>query len=185
MRLGWTVVVSMMLASAVEAFAGDHPVNADRLRILDKATGNSKRFFYFRAEKEANVNLTTIADPTIAGATLEVFGTGAGDGTSGALTLPAENWRKLTGSLGYYYRDHAAVNGASQIWLKRGGQGGLVWITARGPAWTYQVTQPQTAVVVRLTVGGERYCAKFTDMQANRPGIVFAKKNGIVADCNL
>lgn len=185
-------VIQLMVASATVsffatmAFAADHPVAADKLRILSPAS-SGKAWFYFRAVKENNVTLGTIADPTTGGATFEVFGSGVGDGSSGLLTLPAENWQAKgtpAGSMGYYYRDHDATHGVSQVRLQPGAQGGTLWITARGPVWTYPLTQPQTDVFLRLTIGGERYCARFTDLRPNRVGAVVAKGNAIIADCN-
>jgi hypothetical protein len=169
---------------AAPALAIDHPVEGDRMRIQDPGNPDRRRF-YFRAVKEAQITGATIADPTVNGATVEVFGAGGGDGSSGAIFLPAANWRPLTAGNGYYYRDHSATHGGvTQVRIKRRVVGGALIISARGANWPYVVTQPQTAVTVRLTIDTRIYCAQFTTMFPNRAGVVVGRNNAAPAACN-
>jgi hypothetical protein len=176
--------ILLFLISAAPAAAVDHPVEGDRMRIQDPGDP-SRRRFYFRAVKEAQITGATIADPTIAGATVEVFGAGAGDGNSGAIFLPAANWKPLIAGNGYYYRDHAASHGGiTQVRIKRRVVGGALIISARGSSWPYVVSQAQTGVKVRLTIDTRVYCTEFATMFPNRAGIVLGRNNPAPAACN-
>lgn len=174
----------LLVLSAAPAPAIDHPVEGDRMRIQDPGS-TTRRRFYFRTVKEAQITGATIADPTVNGATVEVFGAGGGDGNSGVIFLPAANWRPLTAGNGYYYRDHSATHGGiTQVRIKRRVVGGALIISARGANWPFVVTQPQTDVRVRLTIDTRIYCALFTTMFPNRAGIVVGRNNPAPAACN-
>jgi hypothetical protein len=183
MRARLTFVLLAAL-SAAPALAIDHPLEGDRMRIQDPGNPDRRRF-YFRAVKEAQITGMTIADPTLNGATVEVFGAGGGDGSSGAIFLPAANWRPLTAGNGYYYRDHSAAHGGiTQVRIKRRVVGGALIISARGANWPYVVTQAQTGVRVRLTIDARVYCALFTTMFPNRAGIVVSRNNPAPPACS-
>jgi hypothetical protein len=174
----------LLAINATAVLAVDHPVEGDRMRIQDPGDPARRRFF-FRAVKEAEITGATIADPTIAGATVEVFGAGGGDGGSGAIFLPAANWRALTAGNGYVYHDHSAAHGGiTQVRIKRRVVGGALIIAARGVNWPYTVTQAQTDVRVRLTIDTRVYCALFTTMFPNRAGIVVGRNNPAPAACS-
>lgn len=179
-RIGFVLCV---IFSAVPALAIDHPIEGDRMRIQDPAD-SARRRFYFRAVKEAQITAGTIGDPTVSGAMVEVFGSGSGDGSSGIINLPAGNWRPLKAGNGYYYRDHSAsAGGITQVRIKRRVVGGALIISARGANWPYVVSQPQTNVAVRLTIGARVYCALFTTMFPNRAGIVVGRNNPAPPAC--
>lgn len=174
----------MLALHATAASAIDHPLEGNRMRIQDPGDP-ARRHFLFRAVKEAQITAATIADPTVAGATVEVFGAGGGDGTSGVIFLPAANWRQLTAGNGYMYRDRSAAHGGiTQVRIRRRVGGGALIISARGPNWTYAVTQAQTDVRVRLTIDTRVYCALFTTMFPNRPRIVVGRGNPAPASCS-
>jgi len=173
----WTLV----MASVAQAV--DRPLGGNLIRIEDPPDV-TRRLFFFRSLKQAQINEATVPDPTVAGATLEVTGLGAGDGSTGVLALPAENWTRMRNG-GYYYRDHSAANGISQIRLKpRSSVGGSLHIGGRTANLSYEVNQPQTAILLKLTIAGDVYCARFTDFQPNRAGIVLGKKNPAPLTCN-
>jgi len=181
-KMAWMAALLVAVAGAVQAV--DYPLAVGVLRLEDPPTGPAGRRFRFRISKQAAIHAAAIPDPTVAGATLEVSGSGAGDGSSGVQILPAANWRALHNG-GYYYRDHSASNGVSQVRIAPRGQvSGYVHMSGRSANWQYAVTQPQTAVRIRLTIGGDVYCAEATDLQPNRAGIAYAKANPAPAACN-
>jgi hypothetical protein len=178
------ILGALLALIAAPVTAIDHPIEGDRMRIQDPGDP-ARRHFYFRATKEAQITGPTIADPTIAGATVEVFGAGGGDGSSGVINLPAANWRPLKSGNGYYYRDYSAsVGGVRQLRIKRGSLGGALILSARGANWPYLVTQPQTNVTVRVTIDTRVYCTLFTTMFPNRAGIVVGRGNPAPPACN-
>ncbi len=180
------------LVSALVALLGapglaiDHPLEGDKLRVREASP--ERRTFFFRAGHELQLIPGNIADPTIAGATLRVFGDGAGDGDSGILFLPPENWRpmgKPAGSKGYYYLDRTAAVGVNKVRIMQcENTGGSLKISARGSAWPYSVTQPQGTIRVQLTIADRTYCARLSDLQPNAPGKIVGKKNPAPPDCN-
>jgi len=181
-KMAWMAALLIAVASAVPA--ADYPLAVGVLRLDDPPTGPAGRRFRFRVNKQVTITAAIIPDPTIAGATLEVSGSGAGDGTSGVQFLPAANWKVLRNG-GYYYRDRSASNGVSQVRIApRGKVSGYVHMSGRSANWQYAVTQPQTAVRIRLAIGGDVYCAEATDLQPNRAGIAYAKANPAPASCN-
>ena len=173
----------LWIASVGAAYAVDHPIAGNLIRLEDPPD-IARRLFFFRTVKQAQINEATVPDPTVGGATLQVAGSGVGDGDTGILSLPAVNWGKLRNG-GYYYRDHSAANGVSQVRLKpRSSVGGSLHIGGRTANWPYQVTQPQTDIRLKLTIGADVYCATFTDLQPNRDGIALGKKNPPPLSCN-
>ncbi len=179
------ILISFLFtAMAATASALDHPLATGVIRLEDPAGHAFQRRFRFRIGKQVQINTATLPDPTFSGATLEVFGTGAGDGNTGVLTLPAATWRRLR-SGGYHYRDHSAINGVSQVLIvPRGSLGGALHISGRTANWPYQVTQPQGTIKVKLTIGTDVYCAAISELQPNRAGIAFGKKAAAPVDCN-
>lgn len=174
----WILTSMVSTAAAI-----DYPVAGNILRLEDPGNPD-RRIFFFRTVKQPAINISTIQDPTVAGATLEVIGAGAGDGNTGPLFLPPENWDRLNNG-GYYYRDHSAANGVSQVRIKpRNTVGGSLHMSGRTPNWGYLVTQAQGDIRVRLTIGTAVYCARFTNYHTNRSGLVFGKANPAPADCN-
>jgi hypothetical protein len=187
MKTPTMLVASCVLAAtalnAASAAAIDRPVTGNLIRMRDPGALSQRKFF-FRTVKQATISAGTLPDPTVNGATLEVFGSGAGDGDTGVLVLPAENWTAAAN--GYYYRDHSAsVGGISQVRIRpRSSVGGSIHITGHGPNWSYSLVQPQTDVNVRLTIDGDVFCALFIDIQPNLSNRLQAKKNPAPPNCN-
>ena len=160
--LRFAITVALIGVVATLAGASDLPIKGGLLKLQEKSPALRK--FFFRTSKEAQISLATIGDPTVTGATIEVFGSGAGDGNTGVVMLPAAFWRgtgRPAGSNGFVYVDHAATLGVTRFLLRRSNVGGTVAIAARGTNWPYQLTQPQADITVRLTVGANRFCARF------------------------
>jgi hypothetical protein len=180
------VVATLLSLLAPAALAIDHPIDGDKLRVRD--AGPDRRTFFFRAGHELQIVPGNIADPTVAGATVQVFGDGAGDGDSGVIVLPADRWRPLgnpAGSKGYYYLDRSAEFGINKVRLMPcENTGGSLKISARGPNWPFLVTQPQGTIRVRLTIADRTWCARVTDLQPNEAGKLVGKKNPAPPDCN-
>lgn len=177
------VVSAFVLAALTRVTAAiDYPLGGNLLRLEDPGDPH-RRIFFFRSLKQSSVTAANIADPTVSGATVQVVGSGAGDGDSSTIQLPAANWRRLRNG-GYYYRDHAATNGISQVRIRPRAVGGSVYIGGHTATWNYIVAQPQTDVRVRLQIGGSVFCARFGDLQPNRAGMVLGKNNAAPADCN-
>lgn len=177
----WPVVAMLTVATCVSAI--DRPLHGGLVRIHDPGAP-SQRHFFFRSVKQATIAAGTIPDPTVDGATLEINGSGGGDGNTGVLVLPAENWTAL--SNGFYYRDRAAsVGGISQVRIRpRSSIGGALHISARGPSWSFLLVQPQADLRLRLTIGSDVFCARFTDLQPNQAGRLQGKNNPAPLDCN-
>ena len=75
--------------------------------LLNDPTNPARRSVRFSATRDfAEIDPTTAADPRTVGATLEVFGEGAGDGSSGVIVLDPSFWKGLgrpPGTKGYRY----------------------------------------------------------------------------------
>jgi cysteine-rich repeat protein len=167
------------------AGAADHPVGGDLLRLVDPqdVTYRSVRF---RARRDAAVAPSTANDPRLVPATLEITGTGPGDGTSGVIPLPVGLWTALgtpPGSKGYRYLDVTVTDGVKKVVFRSGALGGTLAVRGRGAAWPYAITQPQGTIDLRFTVGAEVYCASFTTFAVNEAGRVVARDAPPPADC--
>lgn len=184
MRRAARCLMAVLLMTAGSAAAADLPVRGNLIRFRDPGPVSKRRFF-FRTVKESNVSLATIGNPIVDGATLHVFGSGVGDGDTGVILLPAENWVPLNNG-GYYYRDQAAASGGvSQVRIRpRGPLGGSIHISAHGTNWAYSLSQPQGTVRVQLTIGGDVFCARFSDLQPNLATRVQGKSNPAPGDCS-
>ncbi len=172
------VAVALALCVAGSAVAVDHPIEGDRLSMKDPAGKPDGRSFKFKASRDLAIDPAGGADPTAVGATLEVMGANPGDGSTDAIPLPAALWRGLgkpAGSKGYKFKDALRSDGIKTITLKSGKNGGTLSIAGGKSGWSYTITQPQGTIDVRLTVGGDDYCARFTTFDDNEVGKVRAK----------
>ncbi len=122
------LLMSLVLVTSVGA--ADIPIFGKQLLLKDPASGPEKRTVRFRDTKDPAIDPANAADPRINGATLEIVGRGAADGTSGVITLPGGQWTGLghpAGSKGYKFA--GPVNGVKKITLKSGKTGGSLVIT--------------------------------------------------------
>lgn len=168
--------------------AADHPVAGDRLSLRDPAGRPDGCSVKFKAAKDFAIDPTSGADATVVGATLEVVGANPGDGNTGPVTLPAALWTGLgkpAGSKGYKFKDASRSDGIKTIALKSGNSGGTLVISGGKSDWNYAITQPQGAIDLRLTVGGDVYCARFTSFDDNEAGKVKAKLAPAPPSCAL
>src|SRR5438093_246757 len=161
------------LAMAAAALATDHPIEGDRLLLTDPPSP-ARRAVRSRAARDPAIDPRAAADPRSVGATLEIAGSGAGDGASGTISLDPGRWTGLgrpAGAAGYRWDDRAATNGIRRVMFRKGVKNtGMLVVTGGGVAWPYRVTQPQVAIDVRFTVGTtDVYCAHFTSFSRNAP----------------
>src|SRR5437867_1372359 len=166
------------LAMVAAALATDHPIEGDRL-VLTDPSNLARRVVRFRAARDPAIDPRAAADPRSVGATLEIAGSGAGDGASGTISLDPGRWTGLgrpAGAAGYRWDDRAATNGIRRVMFRKGVKNtGMLVVTGGGVAWPYRVTQPQVAIDVRFTVGTtDVYCAHFTSFSRNAPPRVVA-----------
>jgi cysteine-rich repeat protein len=182
------VSILVLLVGAGAVHAADRPVAGDRLTLKDPAGNPNARVVRFKAAKDPAVVPATGADPTVVGATLEVMGANPGDGSTGTVTLAAGLWTGLgnpAGSKGYRFKDTSRAEGVKTVTLKPGANGGLLSITGGGSDWTYAITQPQGTIDVRLTVGPDIYCARFSTLATNQAGKVVASQATAPPDCSV
>jgi len=180
------IVLAAWLAASGVASAADNFVGGDLLRLRDPSGDPSRRRMTFKAVRDVAIAPGVGNDPTVVGATLEIFGTGPGDGSTGVLTLPAGNWTGLgvpAGSKGYKYIDKTDSVGIRRVIFRNGPQGGKLVITGRGANFPYAVNQPQGSILVHFTVGAEVYCAQFTTYVRNEPGFVIGKSAPAPSSC--
>lgn len=174
------VIALPTLAIVGEAVAADLPIKGGIMRLQEREP--ARRRFFFRSAKQSNINLGTIGDPSLTGATLEVFGSGAGDGNTGVINLPPQFWRPLgnpAGTGGYLLFDRDGTNaGVKRVLLKpRGGVGGLLLIVGRGLNWPYVLGQPQGDITLRFTVGADVFCAFLPYQETNNRPTKILRKN--------
>jgi len=133
----------------------------------------------FVAARDAAVVPSAANDPRTVGASLVVVGAGAGDGSSGTISLDARFWRAL-GTKGFRYIDPTGgASGVTKVAFRRG----LLAIAGGSSAWPYRIAGPQTAVDVRFTVGSDVYCTTFARFVRNRAHRVVARNAPAPATC--
>src|SRR5262245_58524266 len=160
--------VAVLLALAAPAAAIDRPLAGDRLELRDgpTTTQRSVRVGAVRAR-------TPLVDPRASGGTLEIAGSDAGDGATGALPLDAGRWHGLgtpAGTDGYAWSDPGRARGLRRVVLRRRGGGVRLVVRGGGAGWPYAVTQAQGPVDVRVRLGDDVYCAHFDTFRQNLPG---------------
>ena len=185
MKCRLSVIAVLVGALASAAGAADHPVGGDALRIRDpdNSAGRSARF---RAVRDLAISPSLANDPRVLDATIEISGSGPGDGSTGPLTLAGSLWKGLgnpEGSKGFRYVDSTASTGIKRVVFRSGNNGGSLLVVGRGSSWPYAITQPQGQINVHFQIGSEVYCAKFNDFRRNETGSVIARKASPPADC--
>jgi cysteine-rich repeat protein len=178
------LVLVLLLASV--SLAADRPVAGDRLTLKDPVGRPERRSVRFKAARDTAVDPLAGADPRVLGATLEIAGANAGDGNTGPITLAAGFWAGLgnpAGSKGYRFKDPLRTTGVKVVTLKSGGGGGTLAISGGQSNWPYAITQAQGPIDLRLTLGTDVYCARFTTFDHNEPGRVRAKLAPAPPDC--
>ncbi len=167
------------------ALAVDHPLTGDLLRLKDPPHAGGRRV-RFRATRDPAIVPTLADDPRSGGATLAITGGAPGDGTTGTITLTAAGWRGLgkpSGSKGFAFAARGGTAGVRQVLLRAGSRGGTLAVSGGGGAWPYTITQPQGPIDVRVAVGGQMYCARFTTFDRNGTGDVVGRNGPPPTGC--
>ena len=181
-----TAIFAIALALlAGTAVAVDHPVGGDKLLLKDPANDEGRRV-RFKAVRDPAIDPSVTADPTAVGAELTIVGNGAGDGSSGTITLDESLWTGLgnpPGSKGYKFLDRLRSTGIKKVVFKPGDAGGSLVVSGGGANWPYAITQPQGAIDVRFTIGTDVYCARHTTFVTNETGRVLSRDAPAPAGC--
>jgi hypothetical protein len=183
-RLSFVLVLTLALVLvAGRGVAAERPVAGDLLRLLDPPRGGVPGVLV----RAAGVTPLRADDPRFGGATLEIAGEAAGDGATGPILLAAAHWRGLgrsPGAAGFVFIDRTGTSGIRRVLLRAGPRGGTLLVSGRGSSWPYRITQPQGAIDVRLAIGAQVYCARFTAFARNAPGRVVARDAPPPAGCD-
>src|SRR5437016_428937 len=184
-RMSWCAAAVLLAATA--ALAADHPIEGDHLTLTDPSNA-ARRTVRFRAARDPAIDPHAGGDPRSVGATLEIVGNGAGDGSSGTIVLDTTGWTGLgrpPGTAGYRWDDRTLATGIRRVIFRTAPKNrGTLVVTGGGSAWPYRVSQAQGAIDVRFTVGGsDVYCARFTAFDHNAPPRVVASAAPPPASC--
>jgi cysteine-rich repeat protein len=174
-----------VLVTTATAVAADHPVTGDSLYLKDSPDAN-RRVVRFRAVRDPAIDPGVAADPRGVGATIEVTGSSGGDGATGSITLEAARWTGLgkpPGAKGYKFFDPNQTTGVRKVFFQTSRRGGSLLLSGGRSAWPYRITQPQSPIDVRFTIGSDIYCAEFTSFARNRSGRVIARHALAPASC--
>ncbi len=181
--------VALVLFVATTALGADHPVAGDKLVLKDRQGDATRRTVRFKATRDLGIDPTAGGDPRGGGATLEIVGRGAGDGTSGIVPLDQNLWVGLgtpPGAKGYKWSDRSGGVGIRKVAFKGGSNGGSLTIAGKGSTWGYAVAGSQTGPIdVRFTIGADTWCARFdaTTFLDNRTDKLRAAAASAPADC--
>lgn len=132
------------------------------LAANDSAAASSKRVLKFRSQPSALVvpTLGGPADPTLTGATLDLYNPVTGEHAT--VSLPAAQWLPVGRSPSLRYRFKGTAADACQ---KVGVSEGTVMVACKGSGLGFSLDEPtQGALGVRLTLGttpGISYCSVF------------------------
>lgn len=178
------LVLLLLCMGARPGLALDLPATGDVLRLRDASA--DRRSILFRATIEG-IDPTSLGDPRLGGATLEVRGHGAADGSSEKIALDAARWRGLgdpPGSRGYRWTDPTRSLGVASVLLRRQNGGGRLAMRGGGASWSYAVDAPQVGPIdLRLEIGANVYCARFVELERNERGRVIARDALAPPDC--
>jgi outer membrane protein assembly factor BamB len=181
--------VTALCVPGTPACAADLPVAGHQLRFEDRAGKPARRRLRFEL-RDAAVTVPAdagAADPTVAGATLEVLNPESGERV--AVSLPAAGWQRRP--RGYRYDDGSRALGPctrAQI------QDGRVKAKCVGDGVAFTLDEPaQGALVVAFTLGTERvHCARFGGVvvadagtDGSRRGVFAARDAPAPATCPL
>ena len=168
----------VFLAAAVfsdRALATDHPLAGTKLLLRATAT---KQHLLFMG-KQAGLALP-LGDPRAVGATLEISN-GNGSGETAQIPLPAAGWSVNGASSVYKFASRGALSGLSAVKVAHVGSNKQVKIEAKSTGIT--LNEPsQGVIVVVLSIGNDRYCARFASPTRDSVGKFVARKQP-VAPC--
>jgi cysteine-rich repeat protein len=179
-------VAALALAFAAPVLAVDHPVEGDLLLLREPARAAARRRVRFRANRERAIDPTLVGDPRMQGAFFELAGRAPGDGATGVLPLQPSLWSAIGGPSarkGYRYFDPTRSTGVRKAVFRATGRGGMLSVSGGGRSWPFEIRQPQGAIDLRFTVGGDVWCAQFASFSKNQPGRISARDAPPPPDC--
>jgi cysteine-rich repeat protein len=177
-------LAALLLTTTGLARAEDRPIPARRLLVRDVSHPQGPKL-RFAADAVPALAPGSLADPRTGGGRLEIVGTADGDGATGVIPLPPRLWSPLGPSgapTGYEYVDPDRGSGVKRIVVRTGTPGSIV-IVGGTAALPYLVTQAQSAIDVRLTIGDDVYCARLASFAANGGHRVVATGAAAPATC--
>src|SRR5262245_41644469 len=153
----------LLILAASPAWAADgvapqqFPLARSHLSLRD-ASRPALRRIVFKARWQARG--AAIDDPTFAGATLRLAGSGLGDGDSGVIMLPGSKWSR--DGKAYRYEDGTRAHGGIEsVIVRMGKRTGTLKVTGGSTAWPYAIAGPQKGVSLTFTIGDARWCTEF------------------------
>lgn len=188
MRRMLSIGIAVYLGFVGSAWAADHFIGGDYIKLKDPTGDPAKRRATFRAAKDPAIVPDLSNDPRIVGAQLEITGTNPGDGSTGIITLAQAGWTGLgnpSGSKGYKWVDPTDSLGVRRVLFRNGNNGGKLIVVGRESNWMYQVTQAQGPILVRFTVGTENYCAQFLAYARNQAELVIGRNALAPVSCTI
>ncbi len=117
------IAVGLLLCVAAPVWSADNYIAGDLIRLKDPAGLPLRRRGTFKATRDLAIVPSLANDPRVVGATLEIFGTGAGDGSTGPLNLAAGKWIGLGnpgGIKGYKYVHKTDAVGVRRVVFRSG-----------------------------------------------------------------
>jgi hypothetical protein len=175
--------VALVLALAASAQAQEEGVPLARTRLMLEDGRSPRVEFKGRWRVE---DAQPSVDPTFAGATLRIAGSGPQDGDSGVIRLPGGMWSRVTGGRRTYrYEDPSRSRGGIRsVVLTLGRRRGTLAVTGGSATWPYAIAGKQETVSVTFIVGDARWCARFEGRSVrSRRGRVFARRKGAPESC--
>jgi YVTN family beta-propeller protein len=161
-------------------------IGKSKLILKDAADPSKRRLTFVAKTRNAPLPQRVVAplpgssgDPTVGGATLQVYNAAGLSGDLATVNLPAGGWRAL-GSVssprGWRYRDTTGAVRSLLVQTDR--------ITVRGgrSAWTYSLDEPEQGIVaLRLQLGGDPgWCTQAApNLRGNPPSTASSDKPGL------
>lgn len=162
-----------VLATA-PAWAADALLPAFKLIVRDRGANRGRIVLVAKS----SFLTAPSSDPTVDGGTFEVLNPGTGE--TAAFDLPGASWLALGG--GYKYVNPAAAVGPSAVKLVVLFPAKILKVRAKSPGVTLDEPS-QGTLGVRLTIGGDRYCATCSGAVRDEQGRFVARSCAAPGTC--
>ena len=173
-RLGLSLSAALVWLLQGAAQATDHQLAGTKLLL--KATATKQQMVFVGTQPGLAL---PVGDPRTLGATLEVAN-GSGSGETALVPLPAAGWTANAATTVYKFVNKAAPGGISAVKLAKVASGKQVKITASSTGIT--LDEPSQGIMtVVLSIGSDRYCARFGTPTLDVSGQFKSKKQPAAA----
>ena len=189
MRMTQTILLLSLILAASQATAGDLPFQDAQLTLSRSASGRETLVFQGTDPAIVPPTVGGADDPTLAGATIEVFS--IGDDTVGTLQVPATasaapaQW-KISRAKDFTFTNRDAPAGPSAVRSLVVQRGKKLRVVARDVPLALAGTNG--GISVRVTMGTARWCARLDGASVKRDQAdVFRAKGAaapVLADCS-